>query len=399
MNILITGANGFIGKNLAAALEGIRLGHDKTRPALKIDELYLCDADTPVGELSSCIKNADFVFHLAGVNRPKQDSDFIKVNFDFSAWLLGELERAGNACAVMLASSVQVSLTGRFSGSEYGMSKRACEQAFFAHAKATGARALVYRFPNVFGKWSKPEYNSVVATFCHNASRALELRVDSPDAELELLYIDDLIAELLDALEGKEHRCTFFGATPTPDESGEYCFAPITHKATVGELAKLISSFSAPRGAFIPPELPEGSFIKKLYSTYVSFLPENEIVLPLTTVSDARGDFTELIKTADSGQLSLNRIRPGVVKGQHWHNSKLELFIVVSGRALIRQRRVGEERVIETVASGEELKAVRILPGYTHSIENVSDSKELVVIIWANEPFDPDRPDTFYMEV
>ena len=395
MNILVTGSAGFVGKNLTCALKNIRDGKDRTRPNLQIDEIFEYDIDTDPALLDEYCAKADFVFNLAGVNRPKEQSEFMAGNFGFATTLLDALKRHGNTCPVMLSSSVQATLIGRYD-SEYGRSKQAGEELFFAYAKETGARVLVYRFPNLFGKWCRPNYNSAVATFCHNIAHGLPITVHDRSTELELLYIDDLVAEMLDALEGKEHRCAFDGLQAIADPDGRYCYVPATHRATLGEIVDLLERFRAQPQTLIMPEIPSGSFAKKLYSTYLSYLPKEKVSFPLKMNKDARGSFTELLKTESCGQFSVNVSGPGVTKGQHWHNSKWEFFIVVSGRARIQERRIGSDEVLEFEVSGEKIEAVHMLPGYTHNIINLSETENLVTVMWANEPFDPQHPDTFF---
>lgn len=399
MNILITGAAGFVGKNLAENLKNIRENKNRTRSNLRIDEIFTYDLDTPPALLEDYCRKADFVFHLAGVNRPKDAEEFMRGNFGFSGTLLDTLRRCGNTCPVMLASSIQATLVGRYAKGEYGRSKRAGEELFFDYAAQTGARVLVYRFPNLFGKWCRPNYNSVVATFCHNIARDLPITVNDPNTVLELLYIDDLIEELLDALEGREHRCTFDGVHAVLCDDGKYCAAPVSHSVTLGRIAELLRTFRDQSSTLRMPELPEGSFAKKLYSTYLSYLPRERIAFPLEMHRDERGSFTELLKTASCGQFSVNVSKPGITKGQHWHNTKWELFIVVSGRALIEERKLGTQEVLRFEVSGEQPQAVHMLPGYTHSITNLSQTEPLITLMWANELFDPQRPDTFYEAV
>lgn len=398
MNILITGANGFVGKNLAEALKNIKDGKDKTRPLLKIEELYLYDIDSEKAELETACKNADFVFNLAGVNRPKDNSEFLKGNFGFAEKLLNTLKKHNNKCPVMLASSVQATLIGRYDG-DYGRSKKAGEELFFNYSAETGAKVLVYRFPNLFGKWCKPNYNSAVATFCNNLANDLEIKVNDPKTELELLYIDDLVKEMLDALENKEHHCEFDGVKAVLRDSGKYCTAPVTHFVTLGEIVDLLESFKNQPKNLIIPEIPVGSFAKKLYSTYLSYLPKEKVSFPLKMNVDNRGSFTELLKSENCGQVSVNISKPGITKGQHWHNTKWEFFIVVSGKGLIEQRKIGTDEVLRFYVSGEKHEAVHMLPGYTHNIINLSETEDLVTVMWANESFDPNKPDTFYEEV
>ena len=395
MNILVTGAGGFVGKNLCAALMNIRENKDRTRPNITIDEIFEYDLDTPPALLDEYCARADFVFNLAGVNRPKEQSEFMAGNFGFASTLLDTLKKHGNTCPVMLASSIQATRIGRYKDSDYGKSKLAGEQLFFDYAAETGAEVLVYRFPNLFGKWCRPNYNSAVATFCHNIANDLPITVSDPAIELELLYIDDLVFEMLDALEGGEHRCEFDGLIAVPCDTGRFCTVPATYRVTLGEIVTLLESFKAQPQTLVMPEIPAGSFAKKLYSTYLSYLPPQKIAFPLKMNVDARGSFTELMKTTSCGQFSVNISKPGITKGQHWHHSKWELFIVVSGHGLIQQRRIGSDEVLRFEVSGERIEAVHMLPGYTHSIINLSDKEPLVTFMWANEPFDPDHPDTF----
>ena len=398
MNILITGANGFVGKNLAEALKNIRDGKDKTRPLLKIEELYLYDIDSEKAELETACKNADFVFNLAGVNRPKDNSEFLKGNFGFAEELLNTLKKHNNKCPVMLASSVQATLIGRYDG-DYGRSKKAGEELFFNYSAETGAKVLVYRFPNLFGKWCRPNYNSAVATFCNNIANDLEIKVNDPKTELELLYIDDLVKEMLDALENKEHHCEFDGVKTVLRDNGKYCTAPVTHFVTLGEIVDLLYSFKSQPETLVIPEIPLGSFAKKLYSTYLSYLPKEKVSFPLKMNVDGRGSFTELLKSENCGQVSVNISKPGITKGQHWHNTKWEFFIVVSGKGLIEQRKIGTDEVIRFYVSGDRIEAVHMLPGYTHNIINLSETEDLVTVMWANESFDPNCPDTYFEEV
>ena len=399
MNILITGAAGFVGKNLTAALKNLRDGKDRTRQGLTIAEIYEYDLDTDPARLVEYCQRADFVFHLAGVNRPRNNADFMTGNFGFSSRLLDTLKSCGNTCPVMLASSAQASLLGRYAGSEYGKSKLAGEQLFFDYAAETGAKVLVYRFPNLFGKWCRPNYNSAVATFCHNMAHDLPIQVNDPAVELELLYIDDLVSEMLDALEEHAHRCDYDGLTPQPNAAGRYCYVPVTHRATLGEIVGLLETFKAQPQTLLLPDIPEGSFEKKLYSTYLSYLPSDKVAFQLKMNRDERGSFTELLKTASCGQVSVNITKPGVTKGQHWHNSKWEFFIVVSGHGLIQERKIEDDQVIEFEVSGEKIQAVHMLPGYTHNIINLSKTEDLVTVMWANEVFDPNHPDTYFEEV
>ncbi len=395
MKILVTGAKGFVGKNLCCSLANLRDGKDRTRPNLKIDEIYEYDLDGTAEDLNEYCEKADFVFNLAGVNRPKDPADFEKGNFGFASELLEALKRHKNTCPVMLSSSIQATLIGRYDG-EYGRSKKAGEELFFGYARETGAKVLVYRFPNLFGKWCRPNYNSAVATFCYNTANDLPVTVNDAKTQLELLYIDDLVAEMLDALEGKEHRCEFDGLNALPTADGKYCFAPVTHRVTLGEIVGLLEKFKAQPQTLLMPEIPENSFAKKLYSTYLSYLPKEKAAFPLKMNTDARGSFTELLKTEKCGQFSVNVSKPGITKGEHWHNSKWEFFIVVSGRALIEERKIGTDEVLKFEVSGDKIQAVHMLPGYTHNIINLSDTENLVTLMWANEPFNADKPDTYF---
>lgn len=406
MKILVTGSNGFLGRNLVWNLREIRDGKNQTRPNLNITEINGFNIDSNPGDLEELCKNCDFVFHFAGVNRPKDDSEFIEGNCGSVTNLVETLKRVGNACPVMMSSSTQASLTGRFVGSKYGESKLAAEEVLFDYSKETGARVYIYRFPNVFGKWCKPNYNSAVATFCNAIANDLEYKVNDSETELELLYIDDLIEELCDALEGKEHRCEIEGLTVIPKADGKYCYVPVTHKAKLGEIIDLLNSFKSMPSSLIMPEIPSGSFAKKLYSTYLTYLPREKMIYGFKSSVDNRGSFTELIKTLNCGQVSINVAKPGIVRGQHWHNSKWEIFIVVSGHGLIQERRIGIDPetkegypVIEFEVTGEQPKAIQMLPGYTHNIINLSRTEDLVTVMWANEPFNADKPDTFYEPV
>ena len=399
MKILVTGAKGFVGKNLCASLKNIRDGKDRTHPALQVEQIYEYDLDTDPALLGEFCEKADFVFHLAGVNRPKDQGEFMQGNFGFTSTLLSALKAAGNACPVMLSSSAQASLLGRYAGSAYGESKLAGEELLLTYGAQTGADVLVYRFPNLFGKWCRPNYNSAVATFCHNIANGLPITVDDPAVELELLYIDDLVEEMLLALQGKPHRCDYDGLAPIASETGRYCYAPVTHRATLGQIVTLLESFANQPQTLTMPEIPAGSFAKKLYSTYLSYLPREKAAFPLKMNTDDRGSFTELLKTASCGQFSVNISKPGITKGQHWHHSKWEFFIVVSGKALIQQRKVGSDEIVEFEVSGEKIQAVHMLPGYTHNIINLSQTEDLVTLMWANEAFDPNKPDTYYEKV
>ena len=398
MNILITGAKGFVGKNLVCNLRNIQEGKKRTR-SIDIGEIYEFDVDTDPALLDEFCTKANFVFNLAGVNRPKDLSEFMMGNFGFAGTLLDTLKSHNNTCPVMLASSVQATLIGRYSESDYGKSKLAGEELFFRYSLDTGAPVLVYRFPNLFGKWCRPNYNSAVATFCHNIANDLPIQVNDRAAELELLYIDDLVEEMLNALEDKPHRCDYDGLTPVTDERGRYCFVPATHCITLGEIIDLLTSFKEQPTTLMMPESPANSFAKKLYSTYLSYLPKEAVSFHLRMNVDDRGSFTELLKTVNCGQFSVNISKPGITKGQHWHNSKWEFFIVVSGHGLIRERKIGTDEVIEFKVIGAKMQAVHMLPGYTHNIINLSDTEDLITVMWANESFDPRHPDTFYEEV
>ena len=395
MNILITGAKGFVGKNLTAALESIKAGKDKTHPAITIDELYLYDIDSPKELLETACEKADFVFNLAGINRPQNPEEFMQGNFGFGEQLLNTLKKYNNTCPVMLSSSIQATCIGRYD-SDYGRSKKAGEELFFEYADQTGAKVLVYRFPNLFGKWCRPNYNSAVATFCNNIANDLEITVNDPSVELELLYIDDLIDEMLLALEGSEHHCEFDGIKTVITDSGKYCACPVTHHVTLGEIVELLNSFKAQPQTLVMPEIPYNSFAKKLYSTYLSYLPKQKVSFPLKMNVDDRGSFTELLRTKNCGQFSVNISKPGITKGQHWHHTKWEFFIVVSGKGLIQMRKIGTDEVLNFEVSGDKIEAIHMLPGYTHNIINLSDTEDLVTVMWANELFDPGKPDTFF---
>lgn len=395
MKILITGANGFVGKNLTEALKNIRDGKDRTHPEITVDGLYLYDIDTDKSVLDEACRECDFVFNLAGVNRPQKPEEFMEGNFGFASTLLNTLEKYNNTCPIVLSSSIQATLIGRYD-SDYGRSKRAGEDLFFDYAKSTGAKVLVYRFPNLFGKWCRPNYNSAVATFCNNIACDLPITVNDESVELELLYIDDLVDEMLLALEGKEHRCEFDGIKTVLKEDGRYCAAPVTHRVTLGEIVRLLDSFKSQPNTLTIPEIPDGSFAKKLYSTYLSYLPKEKVSFSLKMNVDARGSFTELLRTEKCGQVSINISKPGITKGQHWHNTKWELFIVVSGKGLIQQRKIGTDEVLDFEVSGEKIEAVHMLPGYTHNIINLSEDEDLVTVMWANECFNPNKPDTFF---
>lgn len=399
MNILITGAAGFVGKNLTAALHCLQNGTDRTQPNLSVDRLYLYDKDSPAEILEEGCRNADFVFNLAGVNRPQDSREFMEGNFGFASTLLDTLKKYHNTCPVMLSSSIQATLIGRYADGDYGKSKKAGENLFFRYAQETGAPVLVYRFPNLFGKWCRPNYNSVVATFCYNYAHDLPIQVNDPTVRLEMLYIDDLVTEMLDALEGKAHACEFEGLTPVFRADGTFFAAPVTHSVTLGEIVALLDAFRAQPQTLKMPEIPAGSFAKKLYSTYLSYLPAEKAIFTPKTNVDVRGSFTELLKTENCGQFSVNISKPGITKGQHWHNTKWEFFIVVSGHGLIQQRKIGTEEILNFEVSGAEIQAVHMLPGYTHNIINLSETENLVTLMWANECFDPEKPDTFFEPV
>ena len=384
-----------MGKNLSAALQNIKDGKDKTHPSVEIDEIYLYDIDSSEELLQVACSKADFVFNLAGVNRPQNNEEFMQGNFGFASKLLETLKKYKNDCPVVLSSSIQATLIGRYD-SDYGRSKKAGEDLFFGYGKETGAKVLVYRFPNLFGKWCRPNYNSAVATFCNNIANDLPITVNDPSVQLELLYIDDLVDEMICALEEKEHHCEFDGIETVLCEGGKFCAAPVTHKVTLGEIVELLDSFAAQPRTLVMPEIPNNSFAKKLYSTYLSYLPKEKVSFLLKMNEDARGSFTELLKTDKCGQFSVNISKPGITKGQHWHHTKWEFFIVVAGRGLIQQRRVGSDEVLNFEVSGEKIEAVHMLPGYTHNIINLSDTENIVTVMWANESFDPGHPDTFF---
>ena len=395
MKILVTGSNGFVGKNLVAALKNIKDGKDRTHPAISIDEIYCYDIDSSAELLEEACKNADFIFNLAGVNRPQNTEEFMQGNFGFASKLLETLKKYNNTCPVVLSSSIQATLVGRYD-SEYGRSKKAGEDLFFEYSKETGAKVLVYRFPNLFGKWCRPNYNSAVATFCNNIANDLEITVNDPSVQLELLYIDDLVDEMFMALEGKEHHCEFQGIDTVLCEDGKYCAAPVTHKVTLGEIVELLESFKNQPQTLLMPEIPYNSFAKKLYSTYLSYLPKEKAIFDLKMNCDDRGSFTELLKTEKCGQFSVNISKPGITKGQHWHHTKWEFFIVVSGHGLIQMRKVDSDEVLNYEVTGDKIQAIHMLPGYTHNIINLSETENLVTVMWANEQFDPSHPDTFF---
>ena len=395
MKVLITGAKGFVGKNLVSALKNIKEGKDKTRLNLSIEEVYEYDLDTDKELLAEYCEKADFVFHLAGVNRPNDNAEFMQGNFGFSSVLLDTLKKYKNTCPVMLSSSVQATLIGRYGQSDYGKSKLAGEELFFAYAQKTESEVFVYRFPNLFGKWCRPNYNSAVATFCYNTANDLPITINNRNTELELVYIDDLVTEMLDSLEGKAHRCDYEGLNPIPTETGKYCYLPVSHKETLGRIVELLETFRNQPTTLVMPEIPKGSFEKKLYSTYLSYLPKEKISFPLKMNIDERGSFTELLKTKKCGQISVNISKPGITKGEHWHNSKWEFFIVVSGHGLIQERKIGTEEILNFEVCGEKIEAVHMLPGYTHNIINLSNTEPLITVMWANETFDIKHPDTF----
>lgn len=398
MNILVTGAYGFVGRNLCESLKCVKDGKDKTRN-VKIDEIYEYDINTPEEYLDLYTQKADFVFNLAGVNRPKDEKEFMEGNFGFASKLLDLLKKHGNKCPVMISSSVQATLVGRYANSDYGKSKLAGEELVFDYGKETGAKVLVYRFPNLFGKWCRPNYNSAVATFCNNIANDLPIQVNDPSVMLELLYIDDLIDEMFNALENKENHCSYEGVDAILDENGRYCVAKTTHKVTLGEIVELLNEFKNQPKTLVLPEIPKNSFAKKLYSTYLSYLPKESVSFPLKMNIDQRGSFTELIKTKNSGQVSVNISKPGITKGQHWHNTKWEFFIVVSGHGLIQMRKIGSDEVLNFEVSGDKIEAIHMLPGYTHNIINLSETEDLVTVMYANEEFDPSKPDTFFETV
>lgn len=409
MKILVTGAKGFVGKNLCAQLNNIKEGKAKCYGNVSVSEVFEYDIDSTTEELELYCKECDFVFNLAGVNRPQNLEEFMQGNFGFASLLLDTLKKYDNACPVMISSSIQATLAGRFGTSEYGKSKRAGEELMFEYGKETGADVLVYRFPNLFGKWCRPNYNSAVATFCNNIANDLPIQVNDRSVEMELLYIDDLVDEMIAALKGNEHRCTYSGLDVVPvisseaegqvEKSSTYCYCPITHKITLGEIVDLIYSFAEQPKTLMIPEIPENSFAKKLYSTYLSYLPKEKVAFPLKMNVDERGFFTELVHTLNCGQVSINISNPGVTKGQHWHNTKWEFFIVVSGHGLIQQRRIDSDEVLNFEVSGDKIEAVHMLPGYSHNIINLSETETLVTVMYCNEIFNPDKPDTYFLPV
>lgn len=399
MKILVTGSKGFVGKNLVESLKNIKENKDRTHPKLKIDEIYEFDINSSKEQLNEFCSDCDFVFNLAGVNRPKNDDEFIKGNYGFASELLNTLQKYKNNCPVMLSSSIQASLIGRYEDSEYGKSKLMGEELFFDYGMKNKADVYVYRFPNLFGKWCKPNYNSVIATFCYNIANDLDIKVNDVNTKLELLYIDDLVDEMISLLEGNGHKCNFEGIHVVPNEEGRYYYVPTTHVITLGEIVKLLNKFNSQPSTLIMPEIPSNSFEKKLYSTYLSYLPKDKISFQLKMNVDDRGSFTELLKTQNNGQFSVNITKPGITKGEHWHNTKWEFFIVVSGHGMIQERKIGSDEVFEFEVSGEKIEAVHMLPGYTHNIINLSDSQDLITLMWANELFNPDHPDTFFEKV
>lgn len=399
MNVLVTGAKGFVGKNLCAALKNVRDGKDRTRGIGQDITIFEYDIDTDKHLLDAYCADADFVFNLAGVNRPQNQEEFMEGNFGFASELLDALKRHNNTCPVMLSSSLQATLVGRYAEGDYGKSKKAGEELFFEYSKECGAPVYVFRFPNLFGKWCRPNYNSAVATFCNNIANDLPIQINDRAIELTLLYIDDLVDSMFALLRGEVKRCEYSGLDIVPDEKGKFCYCPVTHNVTLGEIADLLYSFKNQSSTLVMPEIPENSFAKKLYSTYLSYLPKEKVSFPLKMNVDQRGSFTELLKTEKCGQISVNISKPGITKGQHWHNTKWEFFIVVSGKGLIQQRKIDTDEVLNFEVSGEEIRAVHMLPGYTHNIINLSDTEDLVTVMWANENFNPDRPDTYFETV
>ena len=396
MKVLVTGAKGFVGRNLCAQLNNILTGKAKCYGDLTIEAVYEYDIDSTLEQLDAYCADCDFVFNLAGVNRPQNQEEFMQGNFGFASTLLDMLKKHHNNCPVMISSSIQATLAGRFGTSEYGKSKKAGEELMFQYGEETGSKVLVYRFPNLFGKWCRPNYNSAVATFCNNIANDLPITVNDPAVELELLYIDDLVEEMIAALKGEEHRCEFDGVETVLTENGRYCAAPVTHKVTLGEIVDLLEQFKNQPATQVIPEIPANSFAKKLWSTYLSYLPKEKVSFPLKMNVDPRGSFTELLRSKNCGQVSINISKPGITKGQHWHNTKWEFFIVVAGHGLIQERKVGTDEVIEFEVGGDKIEAVHMLPGYTHNIINLSDTEDLVTVMWANESFDPNRPDTYF---
>ena len=399
MKILVTGAKGFVGRNLCAQLRNIQDGKAKCYGDVVVEAVYEYDIDSTAAALDAYCRDCDFVFNLAGVNRPKTQEEFMQGNFGFASLLLDTLRKYHNACPVMISSSVQATLAGRFGNSEYGRSKKAGEELMFSYAEQTGAKVLVYRFPNLFGKWCRPNYNSAIATFCHNIAHDLPIQVNDRSVEMELLYIDDLVDEMIGALKGEEHRCEFDGVETVPTANGRYCYCPVTHKVTLGEIVDMIYAFAEQPKTLTIPEIPPGSQEKKLYSTYLSYLPKEKVSFPLKMNVDNRGSFTELVHTLNCGQVSINISKPGITKGQHWHNTKWEFFIVVSGHGLIQERKIGSDEVLEFEVSGDKIECIHMLPGYTHNIINLSDTQDLVTVMYCNEIFDPSHPDTYFETV
>lgn len=395
MNILITGAKGMVGRVLCANLKNIRDGKNRTRPNIKIDEIFEYDVDNSIEELNEFCQKADFVFNLAGINRPKTNDEFMQGNFGFGETLLNTLKKYGNKAPVMLSSSIQATLIGRYGQSDYGKSKLAGEELLFQYGEETGAKVAVYRFPNLMGH-SRPNYNSAVSTFCNAVANDLPYTVNDRNAEVELLYIDDLVEGMFDLLEGKEKHCDYDGLIPVENESGRYCYVPLTYKVTLGKIVDLLQQFKQQPETLIVPDIPDNSFAKKLYSLYLSYLPTDKFKFALKMNCDDRGSFTELLKTVNCGQFSVNISKPGITKGQHWHNSKWEFFIVVSGRALIEERNIHTNEKVSFEVSGDKIEAVHMIPGWTHNIINLSDTENLVTLMWANEQFDPNHPDTFF---
>lgn len=396
MKILVTGAKGFVGKNLCAQLKNIREGKTRCYGDLTISDVYEYDIDSTQEQLDTWCRDCDFVFNLAGVNRPQDPKEFMEGNFGFATILLNTLKKYKNTCPVMISSSIQATLAGRFGNSEYGRSKKAGEELMFQYSEETGAKVLVYRFPNLYGKWCRPNYNSAVATFCNNIANDLPITVNDSSVQLELLYIDDLVEEMICALKGEEHHCDFDGVETIFTPEGRYCTATVTHKVTLGEIVDLLHQFKEMPKTLMIPEIPSNSFVKRLYSTYLSYLPKEGAIFDLKMNVDNRGSFTELVHTLNCGQVSVNISKPGITKGQHWHHTKWEQFIVVSGHGLIQQRKEGTDEVIEFEVSGEKIQSVIMLPGYTHNIINLSETEDLVTVMYCNEIFNPQRPDTYF---
>lgn len=396
MKVLVTGAKGFVGKNLCAQLNNIKEGKAKCYGSLTISDVYEYDIDSTQEQLDQWCKDCDFVFNLAGVNRPQDPKEFMEGNFGFATVLLNTLKKYKNNCPVMLSSSIQATLAGRFGTSEYGKSKKAGEELMFQYGEETGAKVLVYRFPNLYGKWCRPNYNSAVATFCNNIANDLPIQVNDPSVDMELLYIDDLIEEMICALKGEEHHCEFDGVNTVFTPNGRYCAATVTHHVKLGEIVDLLYQFAELPKTLMIPEIPADSFAKRLYSTYLSYLPKEKAIFDLKMNCDNRGSFTELVHTLKCGQVSINISKPGITKGQHWHHTKWEQFIVVSGHGLIQLRKEGTDEIINYEVSGEKIQSVIMLPGYTHNIINLSNTQDLVTVMYCNEIFDPNRPDTFF---